>query len=479
MSAKMTSTLIKVKQVLVIEDNPADSRLIGLYLEEAGGHSLCTSYANTAAEGLEILRSRPGEIECIVLDLSLPDSFGLDGFDAIRLEFSGIPIVICSGSEDEGLASEALKAGAQDYLIKGKFDSHLLNRSILYAMERNDLLSKLNEQASIIRESEERYRLLFENNPLAVWVYDYKTLEVIDANQEVERLYGYSWKEIQRLAISDIRLASGAKKAMSEHAALKSGKNPPVTTVHRRRTGEFILVEVTSYKFKLRGREIVLAIVVDITKWKQAEESLRESLRDKEVLLQEIHHRVKNNLQIMASLLNLQSNYAKNKEVIRELKDTESRIYSMSLVHNELYNSKNLADVKLRSYIDKLLDNLWNVYGVGEEIERRIEVGELSLEVDTAIPLGMILNEIATNSLKYAFQNRTFGKFFISAVQDEKTIRMEIGDDGGGIPNLDEIEKKETLGLQLVRILSKQLKGDLSVTTDSKGTRFVIIFPTN
>lgn len=468
--------LVKTKRILVIEDNPADSRLIDLYLQDAAGNELETSFAQTVGSGLEQLRTSFGGLDCIVLDLSLPDSFGLDGFDAIRLEFPRIPIVICSGSEDSGLATEALKAGAQDYLIKGRFDPYLLRRSILYAIERNEFLFRLNEQAATIRDSEERYRLLFENNPHAVWVYDYETLEVIDANQEVEKLYEYSWEEVRRLAISDIRISSEAQKAMEDHVRLKSGKNHPIASVHRKKNGELILVEVTSYKFRLRNREIVLAIVVDITKWKQAEESLRESIRDKEILLQEIHHRVKNNLQIMASLLNLQTNYAKNKVVIRELKDTESRIYSMSLVHNELYNSKNLAEVNLRSYVDKLLDNLWNVYGTGEKIQRKVDVGELSLEVEKAIPLGMILNEIATNSLKYAYHRKNSGTFFVSAGREGNIVKLEIGDNGQGIRNLSEVEQKETLGLQLVKILSKQLKAGLDLNTGDWGTRFALEF---
>lgn len=474
MNARIVST--KEKQILVVEDNTDDSRLYEILLHEADPSGIRLRNCATISEALGFLSDYPSEVDCIILDLSLPDSLGLEGFETIKKHFPKIPIVICSGSEDESLATEALKSGAQDYLIKGKFDSLLLFRSILYAIERHYMLLKMEEQSHMLRESEERYRLIFENNPHPVLLYDYDTYDILDSNPEVAKVYGYSREEIHGLKFHNL-FERGKASRESGIPILNYGKNPPETHVHLRKDGTPLLVENTSYRFRLQGQEIVLAILVDMTKWKQSEDGLIQSLRDKEAMLQEIHHRVKNNLQIMASLLNLQANYAKNKEVIRELKDTESRIYSMSLVHNELYNSKNLSEVGLVAYVEKLLDNLWNVYGVGPEIKRVIEVGDLSLAVEKALPIGMMINEVATNSIKYAYGERNIGEFYIRANTGLGNFHLEIGDNGKGIQNFSDVEKKETLGFQLIRILSKQLKAKLDIETGKGGTLFKIEFP--
>ncbi len=474
MNSRVVST--KEKQILIVEDNVDDSRLFEILLLEADPSRIRLRHSVTISEALDLLSEYSSEVDCIILDLSLPDSFGLSGFETIKQYFPKIPIVICSGTEDEKLATEALKAGAQDYLMKGKFDSLLLFRSVLYAIERHYMLSKLEEQSFLIRESEERYRLIFEHNPHPALIYDFVTEEILDSNQEAEKVYGYDREEIKNFKFTHLFVNPGGKRNLTQ-SILDYGRNFRETHVHTRKDGSPLLMEITSYKFQLQGREIVLAILVDMTKWKQAEDSLLQSLRDKEALLQEIHHRVKNNLQIMASLLNLQANYAKNKEVIRELKDTESRIYSMSLVHNELYNSKNLAEVGLGTYVEKLLDNLWNVYGVGPEIKRSIDVGDLTLEVEKALPIGMMINEIATNSIKYAYGEKKGGEFYIHAKAHSGSFFLEVGDNGKGLGDSSEVETKETLGFQLIRILSKQLKAKLDISTSPGGTGFKVEFP--
>ncbi|TGL58318.1 histidine kinase dimerization/phosphoacceptor domain -containing protein [Leptospira sarikeiensis] len=474
MNARVVS--VRVKQILVVEDNEDDSRLFEIFLKEADPSGIRLKHSMTISDTLDLLREYGDEVDCIILDLSLPDSFGLDGFETIKKAFPKIPIVICSGTEDENMAMEALQAGGQDYLIKGRFDSHLLFRSVLYAIERQDMLSKLEEQAFLIKENEQRYRLLFEHNPHPILLYNFDSERILDLNQETERIYGYDREELLGIKFSELFVGQAGVEEDRRYAPVQNGKNIPETHVHRTKDGLPLLMEITSYRFQLQGKEVVLAILVDMTKWKQSEDSLLQSLRDKEALLQEIHHRVKNNLQIMASLLNLQANYAKNKEVTRELKDTESRIYSMSLVHNELYNSKSLAEIGLRSYVDKLLDNLWNVYGIGSEIKREIDVGQLSLAVEKALPIGMMINEIATNSIKYAYQEKKQGQFYIKAKFQNGVFLLVVGDDGKGIPDYPQIESKETLGLQLIRILSKQLKAKLDINTAAPGTRFQIEF---
>jgi PAS domain S-box-containing protein len=203
----------------------------------------------------------------------------------------------------------------------------------------------------------------------------------------------------------------------------------------------------------------------------------RISLKEKEVLLREIHHRVKNNLQIISSLLNLQSHSIKDKSYADMFKESQDRIRSMALIHEKLYQSKNLARIQFDEYTDTLVHELIRFQGVNtQKIEVKIDVGDISLDIDTAIPCGLIINELVSNALKHAFPDNRSGEITIRVHSVDDKYELAVTDNGVGIPENIDIEDTSSLGLRLVTILAEdQLDGDFSLHRD-EGTTVRITF---
>ncbi|MFB2934223.1 histidine kinase dimerization/phosphoacceptor domain -containing protein [Aerosakkonemataceae cyanobacterium BLCC-F154] len=231
---------------------------------------------------------------------------------------------------------------------------------------------------------------------------------------------------------------------------------------------------------KYQQGQAAVAVGIDITEQKQAEQQLKASLREKEVLLKEIHHRVKNNLQVISSLLKLQSEYMRDKEgeIVSLLSDSYNRVRSMALIHEKLYQSQGLDRIDAADYIKSLAHNLVSSSGqVSERIDLDIQIEPIFFDLDTAIPCGLIINELICNALKYAFPDRALGKIAIKlAVVKNQLILLEVADNGIGLPANFDIEGSETLGLQLVNNLIDQLEGNIEIDSQS-GILFRITFP--
>ena len=210
---------------------------------------------------------------------------------------------------------------------------------------------------------------------------------------------------------------------------------------------------------------------------KQAEYELKASLHEKEVLLKEIHHRVKNNLQVISSLVSLQANGTRDEMVREVLKDVTFRVRSMALVHEKLYQSADLASIDFAEYVRSLLNYLWRAHGnAAANVRLTLELSQVQLPVDTAVPCGLILNELAGNTLKHAFRGRSEGEVTVSLQGGvDCLIRMSVQDNGVGLPDGFEWRKVSSLGLRLVQMLSEQLDADVEVN-GSEGTRVNITF---
>lgn len=223
---------------------------------------------------------------------------------------------------------------------------------------------------------------------------------------------------------------------------------------------------------------------INITERKQAEEQLQTSLQEKEVLLKEIHHRVKNNLQIVLSLLELQSQQIQEQHILNMFQESQSRIRSMALVHEELYQTKNLARVNFTNYIRRLLAHLFQIYGVNSDnITLRLNINKIAFSIDTAIPCGIIINELVSNALKHAFLGNIKGTIwvelnFVSAAPpqpENNQFILVVGNDGIRLPESIDFFRSESLGWQLVRILVAQLEGQIEIERN-QGTVFKIRF---
>jgi two-component sensor histidine kinase/predicted hydrocarbon binding protein len=213
---------------------------------------------------------------------------------------------------------------------------------------------------------------------------------------------------------------------------------------------------------------------------KTIEEKLKASLNEKEFLIKEIHHRVKNNLQIISSLLNLQESTIKDKEAREKYRESIGRVRSMALIHEMLYQSRNLSNIKADEYLNQLVSYIGNTYNVGKKIDVKlsIESGLKRIDMNRAVPCGLLINELLSNAFKYAFLNRKKGSILIDfkfLKKHKHKFQLSVKDNGVGMPSKVSINSPETLGLQLVQTLVEQLEGDLKVN-HKKGTEFLIQF---
>ena len=212
----------------------------------------------------------------------------------------------------------------------------------------------------------------------------------------------------------------------------------------------------------------------NITARKQVEEQIKTSLKEKEVLLREIHHRVKNNMQVITSLLSLQESKIDDDKYSNLLQESKDRITAMTLVHEKLYQSESLANINFPEYISSLASTLFQAYRTTGNIALKMDVEDVSIRIDSAIPCGLILNELISNSLKHAFPDEREGEIRIDFhADDDDNITLIVGNNGVEFPEDLDWKNTESLGLQLVNLLTEQLHGTIELDRSS-GTAFEI-----
>jgi len=221
----------------------------------------------------------------------------------------------------------------------------------------------------------------------------------------------------------------------------------------------------------------LVVIYTDITYRKIMEEKIRESLEEKGLLLREIHHRVKNNLQIIISLFNLQSHYINDKKAFEALKEGQDRIKSMALIHERFYQNEGLSRIDFDDYIRRLVENLFMSFNIQpERIIQHIEAEKISLDIDTAVPCGLIINELVSNTLKHAFSETEKGDLYITFKRiSDSVLQLKVSDTGKGVPDDFEFEEVDSLGMQLISALTSQLDGKM-VLEKGIGTTFILDF---
>jgi two-component sensor histidine kinase len=242
-------------------------------------------------------------------------------------------------------------------------------------------------------------------------------------------------------------------------------------------------VEISLRESEQRERKKAQQIQSELVERRQIETQLRHSLEEKDVLLKEVHHRVKNNMQIISSLLKLQAESIQDPKVLKPFIESQQRIRAIALIHEKLYQANNLAKINFSEYARQLAEDLLQVFGTSRShIRLSIDVAEIEMTVDTAIPCGLIINELISNALKYAFPEGRIGEIHLNFVADTSPncdryfFILSISDNGIGIPADIDFENTESLGLQLVHALTQQLQGEIKLDLTS-GTRFEIILP--
>lgn len=333
------------------------------------------------------------------------------------------------------------------------------------------------------KHAEEMIHLAVEASPNGMVMTNHEG-KIMMVNTTTEALFGYQREELLGQSI-EVLIPESHR---AHHPALRSDfiKHPSTRAMgHGRdlhgqhKNGKEFPVEVGLNPIQTPRGVMVLASVIDITERKSQEEQLKAALKEKDLLLSEIHHRVKNNLQIIDSLLGMQSDMLNNSAAISVLKESQNRVKSMALIHQVLYQSLDFSRTDFSSFIQSLVDNLSVSYALdASRIVVNIDTDqEVLLPIDVSIPLGLILNELCTNAMKYAFTESRCGHIDISLKrQNPEQLLVCISDDGVGIPDDFDIENTQSLGLQLVQLLSEQISAELTIQRKNP-TRFSLIVP--
>lgn len=325
------------------------------------------------------------------------------------------------------------------------------------------------EAEKALRESEEKFRVLAETAPAAIVVYQDE--KFVYVNPAAVRLFGYGEPELLRMKFWKWAHPESRPQIMARGMARQRGEAVPIQYEHRfvNKNGEVGWVMVAAGSITYRGKPAGIATFIDITENKRSEEKMQAALAEKVVLLKEVHHRVKNNLQIISSLLELQSDYMEGDDSRKFIRESQDRIRSMAIVHEQLYKSEDLAVIDFARYVDELVTSLHRSSArSAEKITTDIDIRDIELGIDQAISCGLIINELVSNALKHAFPSDRGGHVLIRGYLDEEDhVCLTVADNGVGLPRDFDIATTESLGLQIVTLLTRQLRGTLEIRGDS------------
>ncbi len=405
--------------------------------------------------------------------------------------------------EDKALVSPSAKALFRDGRVEIEYRIILPGGTVKWILDRKTLvrntrgepsgmagivsdITKRKQAEDILRTSQERFQEVLDNSQDAAYKRSLTSNSYEYLSPVFAKITGFTPNEMNVLPVeSVVELMHPDDRANVESSlghAIANAHGTAYTTEYRfkRKDGQYCwLQDSFTVMGDANGKPLALiGSVSDITVRKQSEEKIKASLAEKEVLLKEIHHRVKNNMQVISSLLRMQSGFLKDADDKRMFQESQERIQSMSLVYNKLYQSENLASISFGGYVDDLVGNLIKSHNSRDVPPRvLIDIDGIELSLDFAIPCGLIINEVVTNALKYAFPQGQVGQIHIIIRQKEDRIEMSLGDDGIGLPEGLTIGSTKSLGMVLIQTLAvHQLGGTLELKRE-KGTEYCINFP--
>jgi PAS domain S-box-containing protein len=327
----------------------------------------------------------------------------------------------------------------------------------------------------VLRQSESKYRALFELSADALILMESQTGRIIEANDMAVTLYGYKRDEFMTMKNTDLSAEVPESINSLEEIVTKHGEPYRVPMrLHRKKDGTIFPVEYTARLLVEDGQANVLVACRDMSQRKQMEDALRRSLEEKEVLLREIHHRVKNNMQVVASLMDLQSEI-NNEEARAALQDGKLRVQFMVQLHQRLHQSGDVANIGMAEFIPDIVRLVGSTYGMSNVmIQTRID--NITLDMDTTIPCGLIVNELVSNAFKHAFSGKKKEELLISMKRDGNEYELCVENTGNPLPPGFNIQGTKSLGLRLVSMLTRQLRGTLTFKS-AKKTVFTLRFP--
>ncbi|MHA1256742.1 MAG: PAS domain S-box protein, partial [Promethearchaeota archaeon] len=330
-----------------------------------------------------------------------------------------------------------------------------------------------------LRESEEKYRMFTEQSLLGTVIL--ANGRVLFANKGISNILGFSINTLLSWNLNSITQHTHPEDRRIIIEKYNEILNEDISSSQsdirmKNNNDTYLYIRYYAKQIQFQGKSALFINIIDITEQKKNESLLESSLAEKEILMKEIHHRVKNNLQIISSLIVLQDQYIKDEKILHIFKDFQSRIKVMALIHQTLYNSKKLHKLHLSEYIKNLVDNLFKVYSVNsKKIEVQLNIENIDLDLDNATACGLIINELVSNSIKHAFPKNCNGKIVVTLKKTiNNKILLDVYDNGIGFQKEVEYDNPpNTLGLKLISTITKQMDGKISIQKKD-GTHAII-----
>ena len=454
-------------KILIVEDVELDAELTEYELKRAN-----IGYVSKRVEEKQDFKRELKEFkpDLILADHSLPHFDGVSALEICRIMAPDIPFIFVSGKIGEDFAVEMLKKGATDYVLKSNLPK--LGHAVKRALKEYNEQLELKKAQNALMESENKYRTLFEKNKNPIIVFD-ENGNFKDSNDATLEFMEIKRTELLTKNLSDFIFNHKDVKTIEDEEFWFKGN---ILEVKFNINGKCKILELTITPIKLDHKNIIFGVGNDITERKKAEEGILRSLKEKELLLREIHHRVKNNLQIISTLLTLQSSQSKKNNINDLYRESQNRIQSIALIHENLYHSDDLAHINFKAYVKGLITDLFDSYGVNpKKIRMNLNIEDITLGIETAIPCGLIINELVSNSLKHGFRYMETGMVSVDIKKISKTeFKLKVIDTGSPFPDDTNVFSNDSLGLELIRNLVEQLDANLSFKKDIK--EFIIIF---
>jgi len=458
-----------MERIMVVDDEAS----ITTYLEEClefMGYNV-VGRASSGESAVDMAKQfRP---DLILMDIVMPGK--LDGIDAsgIIKDELDIPVIFLTAYADNDFIKRAKNTAPYGYIVK-PFQEAELKATIEITLSKK-------EEERRWREEEEKYRFLLENISEGIIAGDSRG-RVIFWNRGAEAIFGYSADEAVGKPLTFVmseEFRRGYQRRINR--VISAGKSEIIgrrfEVFGLRKDGSKFPMELSINSWKMGEDVFFSCVACDITKRREADKKVKASLKEKELLLKEVHHRIKNNLAVIYSLLNLQSKYIKDKQALRMIKESKDRIRSIALIHDDLHLLKGRERIDFANYIRNLVARLFHSYGVDTNLIRyKLDVDDIFLDIKTAVPCGIIISELVSNSLKYAFPRRKKGEICIDLHKDKQNrFILVVSDNGVGFPKDLDFLNTESLGLQIVTDLVEQLKGTIELDRRG-GTKFKISF---